>query len=465
MKWFAVFGVISFLFFVTLLKSAGVLGMLAVAGFYMLTLSSDDLLRAARQAPLLAYPFLAMLSSAWSEAPLVTLRLGTQLLVTGAIALVLYRTVPFRIFMSAMLSAGIVACLVSFAIQPGALTGADEFLRGIAGSKNAMAYIASASVICSVAIIVDPGFSLRMRGVAVGGVLLTLLALVLAKSAGALLGTVVGCALVVAVRAFVASPATVRALILLALLLITPVIAFSAPLLAEQSNEFAQDVLAKDTTTLTGRTYLWQRAGEYIAEKPISGHGFGAFWREGSVEAEGLWRAYAITNRGGFNFHNQFYEALMDIGYMGLVVLIAILAVSALSLALRTARGGSAETPFYVGMFVSLAMRVSVESALLTQFTSATLIFFMATAAAVYGPEAKQAFARSQGPRLRRTLEDKGLVRQREKAVVGRKKRTLIQARQEKTTRNRAVARIKTKRVGRRNSLRQQKPRPDQPKS
>src|SRR5581483_2182010 len=73
--------------------------------------------------------------------------------------------------------------------------------------------------------------------------------------------------------------------------------------------------------TFTGRTYLWYRAEPVIQQKPLLGHGFAAFWRPGSIDAEGLWRWAGVKHTVGFNFHNTFIETLVQLGIVGLVVI------------------------------------------------------------------------------------------------------------------------------------------------
>lgn len=444
-KWLAVFAIVSLLYLINALRGFGVLGMLVVAGGYLLTLSSTEVMRVAKQAPLLIYPLLAILSATWSEAPTLTLRLSVQLFITAVIALSLYRTVPFRIFMSALFFAGLMACIASLISQPEAMTGVTA-LHGIAGSKNAMAYIANIFIIGSLAIIIDRSFGLRLRLIASFGILVGLICLAAAQSVGALAATAVGCGVALAVRAFLLSAVSIRAVALIAALLLAPALMILQPLLEQAVTTFAQDVLDKDTETLTGRTYLWDRANEYIREKPIVGHGFGAFWREGSLDAEGIWRAYGITNRAGFNFHNQFYEALVDLGLVGLAALAATLVVTGLTFVIRVLRGGSPETPFYFAMFVSLAMRVTVESALVTQFTVITIVFFMSTCAALYGPEARPAFGPLRLRRLRQTKESR-LTQQRERVVARRSGRPLVQQRETPRVATRRILRSRKKKL------------------
>ena len=47
------------------------------------------------------------------------------------------------------------------------------------------------------------------------------------------------------------------------------------------------------------------------------GRGYYAFWRQGNLDAEGLWRYFGIDSRGGFTFHNTLVDILVTLGWIG----------------------------------------------------------------------------------------------------------------------------------------------------
>lgn len=69
--------------------------------------------------------------------------------------------------------------------------------------------------------------------------------------------------------------------------------------------------------TLTGRTEIWQVMLDKIAERPLFGYGFNAFWRDwdNPVTAE-VWRLLAWECPYG---HNGFMDLLAELGISGLV--------------------------------------------------------------------------------------------------------------------------------------------------
>jgi exopolysaccharide production protein ExoQ len=446
-KWLAVFAAFTPLFFQIQLKGLGILIMLAVLGGYVITLSKAEMLRVLKVTPILAYPLLALLSSFWSEAPALTFRLSLQFLITAGIGIIFYRTVPFRTFLTALFGAALLACVCAPFFDPTSIPRGDP-LTGVAGSKNMMAFYASLAAMAGLAIALDRQIRVRTRGIAVVGGIYSAIIMVLAQSAGAMVGTVIGAGVLLAARFFMVASGSVRTLIVVAVLLMLPVGVISQQVVTSEAATFGEDVLGKDISTLTGRTYLWERAGQYISEKPIVGHGYSAFWRQGSVEAEGLWRAYNIRNRAGFNFHNQFYEVLVDVGYLGLAVFVSMLLLSAVALAMRLLRERSPELPFVAAMFVVLAVRMPVESVMLNTFSVFTITLFLLTTASIYGqgdgPVRAAVSREARRQRIRNVKQDKGLMQLRATPKkASRKSRQVVQTRAPRAVVGRRVKRGK----------------------
>ena len=72
--------------------------------------------------------------------------------------------------------------------------------------------------------------------------------------------------------------------------------------------------------TLTGRTDLWAVAFQEIAERPVLGTGFQAFWVQGNPLAEELWAMFGIDSRSGFHFHNTLLSNAVEIGIVGVAL-------------------------------------------------------------------------------------------------------------------------------------------------
>lgn len=94
------------------------------------------------------------------------------------------------------------------------------------------------------------------------------------------------------------------------------VIALIAIVLLGMGSDFAK--LAGRETTFTGRTEIWPTVLRFIEHKPWLGHGFSAFWVEGSdtkvqVMIDAKFEAH--------NAHNSFFEVSLGVGYVGAALL------------------------------------------------------------------------------------------------------------------------------------------------
>jgi exopolysaccharide production protein ExoQ len=136
-------------------------------------------------------------------------------------------------------------------------------------------------------------------------------------------------------------------------------------------------VTGKDVT-LSGRAYLWTRAAELIRQNPLLGTGYGAFWVQGNPYAEEIWAHFQVTGRGGFNFHNQWYDLGVQLGYVGqAVAFLTILTVS-----VRTfrwiIRNPSPESLFFFGFVWIIIMRSFLESESFSHFSTSWILFVVA---------------------------------------------------------------------------------------
>jgi exopolysaccharide production protein ExoQ len=104
------------------------------------------------------------------------------------------------------------------------------------------------------------------------------------------------------------------------------------------------------------------------------GVGYQAFWVQGHVEAEGLWRFAQIESRVGFHFHNLYYETAVELGEFGVVILaVSLGAAAAAALRLSVTRPGS-DTAFLCSLVVFYAIRVGVELDFLDPFSPGSLL-------------------------------------------------------------------------------------------
>jgi exopolysaccharide production protein ExoQ len=156
--------------------------------------------------------------------------------------------------------------------------------------------------------------------------------------------------------------------------------------------------------TLTGRTYLWQRAADFIAEKPVLGTGFNAFWVQGNPDAEGMWRFAGIGDRMGFNFHNTMIEMLVNVGWLGVILFGIVAAVAAVLLLRRVMTRPTLAACFWFSMLIYEFVRMPIEAIGMAPFAHTTILLFAGLGAALVGrrtAEARQAAKRMAQVRMR----------------------------------------------------------------
>jgi exopolysaccharide production protein ExoQ len=328
-----------------------------------------------RWAPSMSFAILAVLSVLWSDAPGLTLRLGLMLMFTLISAIIMADRLTPSQFMGATFLANTLVILGSLTSKRYNESTDGVALAGWAGSKNVLAYICEFGILAAIAVALDRGQPRGLRLMAAFVLPIAVVVLLLAKSAGALVATVMGVGLLLGMATFSALRPQGRVLIVAMFLIIGTPVALNWPTLVKQAQDFQVNVLKKDMT-FTGRTYLWERAQPIIQTRPLLGRGFGSFWREGQLDAEGLWRHAGV--RGGFNFHNDFVEAAVALGYVGMATLIFTMVLLAAPLILRMIADPSVPIAFYTVAVFVMYIRTGTETGLITYWSSTTILLFAA---------------------------------------------------------------------------------------
>ena len=335
-------------------------------------------------------PFLALVSSLWSIEPILTLRFSVELILFTGLAIVSASSQSLASFVSSLACAlllGLVTSVVGGDKAEIGTTG-EIALIGIFGSKNNFASYVCLMLLAGTAMLGEAGQTWRLRVVAIVGLLLSPVLLVKAHSLGALFtasGSVLA-VMVVLILARMAPRHRLPALLVFLLLGGCAVLLAILGLAAAGSDVSSLLIAMGKDPGLTGRTFLWSRARDYMAERPLLGVGFQAFWVQGHVEAEGLWQFAQIENRAGFHFHNTFYEAGVELGWLGIVSLLGTAFIAAVRVARRAFTQPDGGSAFLLGLFVFLAFRLTVEVDLIGSFSPGC--FFLA-AALVYGRNAR----------------------------------------------------------------------------
>jgi exopolysaccharide production protein ExoQ len=327
-------------------------------------------LRAARTVwPLLALAALACLSTAWSVEPLVTLRRSAGLLVTTVLAIYLgerYSIEAFVRLLARTLCLMMMLVLVLYAVAPEYVIDYSAYggaWKGLSAYKNTFGEHMAVAVLLLVLV--------RFHRFSWARYVFLLIAaglLLLSRSATAVVCGVLGLAAIPLWR-LVRGKQRFVVYLLLALMFclgIYCVLAFPEPLF---------QILGRDAT-LTGRTRLWDILLPVIANRPILGYGYAAFWAGLKPEVLSVWiaagRLVPIADNG-------YIDLCLSLGAVGVGLFLYVF-VQGFRKAieyLRLERGFIGVWPVtYLCLFA--ADNIS-ESALLTRGTFPFLVFAILT--------------------------------------------------------------------------------------
>ncbi len=326
-----------------------------------------------RFSPLLALPLLASISTIWSDSPAQSLRLGLELILTVVAAILLCSRAKPRTFILVMFLGLLPVCLAALSAVPRALSTGYPMIAFF-GSKNELGFMAQMLFAGALAIALDRQRSAALRWLGIAALAVAVFLLFLSQSVTAQVCSAIILIAFPTLLLFGRFAPTVRiGLVALLVVVLAAALPFMGVISAEIDN-FRGTVLNKDAT-LTGRTYLWEVASRISAERPWLGHGYSAFWRQGNLDAEALWRWGGIASRSGFNFHNAFVEIRVDLGLVGLVLLFLTCAAVLLLGIVRQVLRPSVPMAFIVTMVLVFYIRSYSEVGLLGPFSFVTVLW------------------------------------------------------------------------------------------
>ncbi len=365
---------------------------------------------------LFAFPAFALCSVLWSEDAPATVRYALELIVTvvAAIALAAARRPNAVIKAVALAFLTYAGGSLVFGHYVGVgLGGGGTAFSGLGDGKNMMGDIAAVGLLAMCgAFFVSVRNSVAWSLLSAAGAALEVYVVLQARSAGAMIGVGGALAVMAAVVAGCAMSRTLRIVLLFFVGVCAAVVA-SLGNLQDTLLSFGLSLFDKDPT-LTGRTYLWYRANDLIADKPLLGTGFFAFWRQGNPDAEGLWRYAGITSRSGFNFHSTITELLVEVGYVGAAIFVAVGLVSVLGLMGRYVNRPTAALTFWLGLVAYALIRAPFEAFGYGPFYYTTALLFGAAAiglSRVRAPAVKITRAQARAAEVAR-LRQLGALRQ-----------------------------------------------------
>jgi O-antigen ligase len=298
---------------------------------------------------LLFFPMYALLSTLWSDDRLWTMKASLEFLVTVLVGICAGSVIKPRILLDSLLtSLGVIV-----AMSVSMIRSTDIHFSGLFGSKNEFAHVISLLLITSMSILVCRNQNRLFRFAALGCLLGSVPVLYLAGSVGALLAAVftfVGfCGTLVLKRMRSSVRGLMLPVFLLGLLLFAFVVAAMDITMADVLTTLGKD------STLTGRTYLWQKAVDFIGERPLFGCGYNAFWRLDNSEAQDL--LYVDLGVGGF---------LLFVGYL-------VIAGKKAYRSIFTPR--LPDQPFALMLYLYALPRTPVEVSIFSHFSLAMVVF------------------------------------------------------------------------------------------
>lgn len=324
--------------------------------------------------PLLLLPILAVLSTFWSAAPAATMRGSLELLITVvAIILVACNMRASRMILCVFV-AYFILCLFILPYVPQSLASKYALAVPWLGSKNQAGGCGVTLVAMSITILIDrtqPGIARLSTFFAIP---MGLTIIYLSQSGGSTTSIILMFLAFPPLAALTVINIRFRVGLLLFTLALLVVCSFFMNDLVSAFDSFRTNVLNKDAT-LTGRTYLWEFAARLSANHPYLGTGFNAFWLQGNIEAEGLWRWGGIANRGGFNFHNAFVGMQVSLGLVGLTLLIMTCVLVAIAGFARQLIKPTIPLAGLLAVMVLNYSRAWVEEGLLSPFSIITVMW------------------------------------------------------------------------------------------
>jgi exopolysaccharide production protein ExoQ len=339
-------------------------------GVALMLIRWRQVLRAARTAwPLLALAGLALLSTAWSVEPMLTLRRSVLLLASTMIAIYVgerYSIKAFAHLLAQTFCLMIVLVLLVYLVAPEYVIDYSAYggaWRGLSTYKNTFGEYMAVAVLL-LALVRFRRFSwLRYVFLLIAAGLLFLSHSATAVVCGAL--TLAAVPLWRLMRG--------KQRLLIGVLVAITFLLGIYWLLAFPETIF--QVLGRDAT-LTGRTDLWSKLLPVIADRPVLGYGYAAFWTGSNAEVLNVWigagRLVPIADNG-------YIDLCLSLGAAGLALFLCVF-TGAFRKAMEYLRSEPGFVALWPVTYLCIFAADNIcESALLTRGTFPFLVFAIVT--------------------------------------------------------------------------------------
>lgn len=334
---------------------------------------------------LLAIPLLAIISSAWSDIPLLTLRGGIQLLLTTVFAMIITAVVRFDSFIKITGICFFITmflCLTSDRYAINGMTG-EHSLIGIFDSKNFLSMNAALSVLVGFVVYSNTNFRPKVKTFGLVLVVLSFLVLLKANSLGSIVITILVMLLSFLYIFYQKVKLSLFVRVQFNWLIVVSFLLLVATLIVIGNSSTFDNVmydLGKDPT-LTGRTFIWSRGLESIAENPVFGLGYQSAFYVGNPLAEEIWEFAHVPSGAGFNFHNMYIDITVEMGLLGGFIFILLLGKFIRLLANNKKLEFGSKEGFALMVFLYMFLQTFLEAGWFSQFT---ISHFLICAAWIY---------------------------------------------------------------------------------
>jgi exopolysaccharide production protein ExoQ len=317
----------------------------------------------------------ALLSASWSKYPSHSLYSALEYISLVACTIVISNVVTIRAFLRGLALGAILVLLSSllwgrYATDP--FSGRAS-LVGLFGSKNVVGLYAEL-LLLSVLLLLPMTKGIIKRAACSLPAALALFCLLQSKSATSMLSLIIAITVVAGVFLISKLPRKMRAICFIGVATWGSVLAGAFFLLGLHENVLR---FFGKSTTLTGRTFLWDKGLQYGSEHFLHGGGYGAFWVQGNIPAENLWYKFGIEGRTGFHFHNLLVQSFVDLGLIGATLIGLIVLWSFFSSVFAALRHGMRpELAMAVAFSSMFVVRTYAEVDVLGTYSIGPMIFY-----------------------------------------------------------------------------------------
>lgn len=271
------------------------------------------------------YFLLCLVSVLWSEAAPNTLRISIQVTVSCLIAIYIgLRLSPreiFNVYLWVYAGAIFFSFLNQTAVFFSPFNDNGNFL-GVFVSKNALGEGATALALAgTTAILFLPQINWMQRLLLLATAAQIFVMLGIAHSASGILLTIAGILGSIGATLLLTYPIG-RAVMILAVVAACVVGSMFFALNSLNPVLAGLDMMGR-SATLTGRTILWDKGFSVLADNPVLGIGFNAYWSSWKYQNE-IIAFQSFFGEGVLSFHNLFVELLVSFGVLGILVHFAI---------------------------------------------------------------------------------------------------------------------------------------------